>query len=148
MCRYTSSAKSVQSFGENFSLFWGDRVKRPMGMKARLARSFGRFLHVVNKGIKSGMMRPSTKLRDFVLAAFLQECLLLEHRTQRGISQLRSACVQLVLSNLGLAVSLGLFLRRSWRRRSSKVCCGRTWPLPSDSCLRVILDLFVMSVVV
>ena len=51
-----------------------------------------RFLHVVNKGIKSGKMRPYTKLRDFELAAFLQECSLLEHRTQRGISELRSAC--------------------------------------------------------
>ena len=58
--------------------------------------SFGtlpwRFLHVVNKGIKSQMMRTSTKLRDFVLAAFLQECSLLEQKTQRVSSELRSAC--------------------------------------------------------
>ena len=45
------------------TIFWPfaeDRAKRPTGMKARLARSLGGFLHVVNKGIKSGMMRPST----------------------------------------------------------------------------------------
>ena len=27
------------------------------------------------------------------------------------------------------------YLRRGWRRHSSKVCRGRTCPLPSDSCL-------------
>ena len=67
-----------------------------------------RFLHVVKRGIKSWVMRPSTLLRDFMLAAFLRECLLLERRTQRGISELRSAC-SYFFPNLGFAVSWGLF---------------------------------------
>ena len=46
-----------------------------------------------------------------MLAAFLQECLLLEHRIQRGISELRSACVQLlvVLSKYRNCSELGTF---------------------------------------
>ena len=108
MCRYTSSAKSVRSFGENFSLFWGRDGKKTHGQEGMFSMFPWRFLHVVNRGIKSGMMRSSTWLRDFVLAAFLQDCLLLENRTQRGISELRSACV-LILSKSRIYSELGTF---------------------------------------
>ena len=66
-----------------------------------------RLLHVVNRGMKSGIILPSSQLRDFVSAALVQECLLLEHRTQRRISELRSVCSQF-FPNLGFAV-LGTF---------------------------------------
>ena len=42
-------------------------------------------------------------------AAFLQECLLLEHKIQSGISELRSACVQLGLSKSRKCSELGTF---------------------------------------
>ena len=64
-------------------------------------------LQDVNKGMKSGITLPSSQLRDLVLAALLQECSLLEHRTQRRISELRSVCSQF-FPNLGFAV-LGTF---------------------------------------
>ena len=38
-----SSAKSVRSFKGKARSFTGDRAKRPMGMKARLARSLAVF---------------------------------------------------------------------------------------------------------
>ena len=44
-----------------------------------------------------------------MLAAFLQECWLLEQRIQSGISELLSACVQLVLSKSRKCSELGTF---------------------------------------
>ena len=83
---------SVHELRQVFSVFWGKLFRNQAFQEA---------------GIKSGMMRPSTQLRDFEFAAFLQECLLLEHRTQRGISELRSVCVQLVLSKSRICSELG-----------------------------------------
>ena len=50
------------------------------------------FLHFVNKRIKSEMMLLSSLLRNFALAALIQERLLFERRTQRGVSDLCSLC--------------------------------------------------------
>ena len=43
VCGYTSSAKFFGLLGKIVRSFVGDRAKRPMGMKARLARSLGGF---------------------------------------------------------------------------------------------------------
>ena len=80
----SNSAKSVHSVT-------GDSANDPcLGHE----RSFTTFLwpvyRVVNKGIKSEMMFPSTLLRDLVLAAPFQGCW--EHRTHRASSEVRSAC--------------------------------------------------------
>ena len=44
-----------------------------------------------------------------MLAASLQECVLFEHRTQIGISELRSACVPLVLAKSRICSELGTY---------------------------------------
>ena len=73
-----------------------------------------------------------------MLAAFLQECLLFkEHRTQRGISELRSACVQQVLSKFRICSELGTFPAKGLVATQQQGLVRQTWPLPSDSCLRV-----------
>ena len=43
VCGYTSSAKFFGLLGKIVRSFGEDRVKRPMGMKARLTRSLGGF---------------------------------------------------------------------------------------------------------
>ena len=84
-----------------------------------------------------------------MLAAFLQECLLLEHRAQRGISELRSACVQLVLSKSRICVELGTFPAKGLAATQQQGLLQTYGAFcPQIRVCVFILDLFVMSVVV
>ena len=58
----TSSAKSVRSFPGKISLFYRSsrQGETTRGQEHSFSTFPWQFLHVVNKGIKSGMMRPST----------------------------------------------------------------------------------------
>ena len=52
--------------GKTFRSFGGDRVKRPMGMKAHFSTFPWWFLHVMNKGIKSNqllLIQPTTNAK-------------------------------------------------------------------------------------
>ena len=83
-----------------------------------------------------------------MLAAFLQECLLLEHRTQRGISELRSAC-ELVLSKSRICSELGTFSCEGVGGDAAARFAADIGGLcPQIRVCVFILDLFVMSVVV
>ena len=70
-----------------------------------------------------------------MLAAFLQE----EHRTQRGISELLSACVQQVLFKSRICSELGPFPAnfKGLAATQQQGLLGHTQPLPLDSCLCV-----------
>ena len=59
VCGYTRSAKFFRPFGENCSVFWGRQGEMTHGHEGSFSTFLWRFLHVMNKGIKSGMMRPS-----------------------------------------------------------------------------------------
>ena len=57
VCGYTSSAKFFRPFGENCSVFWGRQGETTHGHEGSFSRCPWRFLHVVNKGIKSGSLQ-------------------------------------------------------------------------------------------
>ena len=80
----SNSAKSVHSVTR-------DSANDPcLGHERSFTTFLWRVSRVVNKRIKSEMMRPSTLLMNLVLAAPLQECW--EHTDHRASSEVRSAC--------------------------------------------------------
>ena len=90
------------------------------------------------------MRLPSSKLSNFTLAAFLLEHLLLEHRTQRGVSEF--FCVQLVFFQIPDSRDFFLFCEVGGDAAEFAADVGGDCPE-----IRVcvfILELYVLSVII
>ena len=120
-----------------------------MGMKALLTRSLGGFCTRCEQRNQVWDDASVYQVEEFMLAAFLQECLLLEHMTQRRIREMRSASVQVVLSKSRICSEPGTFPANGVGGDAAARFAAdlRFLCLQSRVCV-FILDLFVRSDVV